>query len=92
MQIAYHFLVHAHRFVHVDPGQPLLQITLLTNHERKKARKARKNWASVLAEPGYLRVVVWIRYKAVLAVVTRCLATETGMQNARHSWYRHIQN
>jgi hypothetical protein len=57
VQIAHHFLVYAHRFVHVDPGQASLQIASPTNHEYKKAQKAQENWANLLAEPGYLRMV-----------------------------------
>jgi hypothetical protein len=92
VQIAYHFLVHTHRFVHVDPGEAPLQITSPTNHENKRARKARENRASVLAEPVYLRMVVWIPYKAVLVIMTRCLAAAIGTQSTRNSWYRRIQN
>jgi hypothetical protein len=78
VQIARHFLVHAHRFYRVDSGQAPLQNASPTNHKHKKARKARENGASVLVEPEYLRMVVWIRYKAVLVVVALYLAAEIG--------------
>jgi hypothetical protein len=82
MRIAQHFLVQAHRFVHVDPGQAPLQIASPKNHEHKRARE---NWARVLAEPGYLHMVVWIRYTAVLAVMTLCLPAGIGALSTRNS-------
>jgi hypothetical protein len=45
-----------------------------------------------LAESEYLGMVVWIRYKAVLAVMELCLDAEIGRQSTRNSWYRRIQN
>jgi hypothetical protein len=48
------------------------------NYEHKKARKARENWASVLTQPGYLPMVVWIRCKYVLTTMTLCLAADIG--------------
>jgi hypothetical protein len=92
VQIAHHFLVHARQFVHVDPGQAPFQIASPTNREHKKAQKPRENWAIVLAEPGYLGMVVWIGYKAVLAVMKLGLAAEIGTQSTRNSWYRRIRN
>jgi hypothetical protein len=92
VQIAHRFLIHAYRFIQVDPGQAPLQIASPTNYEHKKARMAGATWASVLAEPGYLRLAVSIRYKAVLAVMTLCLPAEISTQSTRNSWYCQTQN